>query len=44
METEKVALDNKRIQALIVAGLDPDTVKCIMKSQYNNYLITKENI
>ena len=32
MEAEKLALDNKRIQALIDAGFDPDIVKRIMES------------
>ena len=32
IEAEKIALDNKRIQALIDAGFDPDTVKQIMES------------
>ena len=32
IDEEKVALDNKRIQALIAAGFDPDTVKRIMES------------
>ena len=32
MEAEKLALDNKRIQALIDAGFDADTVKRIMES------------
>ena len=31
MEAEKLALDNKRIQALIDAGFDPDIVKRIME-------------
>ena len=32
MEAEKLALDNKRIQALIDAGFDPNIVKRIMES------------
>ena len=32
IDAEKAALDNKRIQALIAAGVDPDIVNKIMKS------------
>ena len=32
LEAEKLALDNKRIQALIDAGFDADTVKRIMEN------------